>query len=857
MTLSAPVGRRPSGPTSAVVGSPSPTALRRSAPSAPPLRGKETRRSARRDRATITRLGALAKPDGPVASSLSSRGAPPAERLYPLRVPEDLEAASGEVLVHNKSYPPPHPADVFRCVGCRDPACAGPQGCALPMRGDRPGAVPSVSADGGGAPSTAGQQASFGALSSPQTPQRPGASVDANGVSPYVRAILTSSVYDVAVETPLTRAPRLSDATGVEFLLKREDAQPVKSFKLRRAGRAGRRAGREERDRTGPRRHPLAPPSPTLPPAYLRPSHPVSMFFPSLHLCSGAHNKIAQLTAEELSRGVCCASAGNHAQGVSLSAAWARAEGAGRDLPPPGPDDPKAALICMPTTTPDIKISSVRRLGGEVALHGDTYSDTSGYAERRAIAEGRVFVHPYDDPWVVAGQGTVGVEILRQCVRPKTLTAVFCAIGGGGLAAGVAAYLKSMRPDVLVFGVEPCGSNAMAQSLKEGRRVEMKRVDGFADGVAVKLVGAETFRLCREHLDGTVLVSNAEISAAIRDVFDDTRSILEPAGAVAVAGAKAWIRREAAEGRPLPADASVVAIASGANINFDRLRLVSDLANGGARTEALFASRIPERPGALRAFVEAGFHRSRSSDDGNTSSWNSIGGSGNVGPPRPDVAVTEFKYRLHKMGADAVVMFSVGLDGPGEARALAERCTRAGFPTRDLSGNEDAAVHLRHLVGGRASGAPGPGASASGSIDETVDDAADDSAGPGAASPLPPSPALPDERFFVVQFPEKPGALRAFLYATRAFNLTAFHYRYAGGSTTQALVGFEVPSCQGAEWDAAMDLLGRDEASAVVVEGVDVGGAAGTGAAAADADAYGYAVREIGGETRALFEEFL
>jgi len=536
-------------------------------------------------------------------------------------LPEDYQLAQGEVSAIQRDAPT-LPEDVFRCVGCTKAECQGPQGCALPFRHQEMG---------------------------------------------YLRQILTSAVYDVAVETPLDPAPRLSEATGNRVLLKREDMQPVFSFKLR-----------------------------------------------------GAYNKIASLTQEELARGVICSSAGNHAQGVALAAS----KRGGR------------ALICMPTTTPEIKISAVRRLGGEVVLHGETYSDTQQYAIERAKRDNLVFVAPYDDPYVIAGQGTIGMEILRQCPGTGGLHAVFVAIGGGGLAAGVAAYIKSLRPDIKIIGVEPTGSNAMAMSLAQGKRVRLDRVDGFADGVAVKYVGAETMRLCRELLDGVVLVSNSEISAAIKDVFNDTRSILEPAGAVAVAGAKAYAKRQGCKGQTL------VCVTSGANMNFDRLRLVSELADVGARAEAMLMTVIPESPGSFRRFVEAGFYA-----------------------PGADLMVTEFRYRFSSNPeGKAHILYSVGISDPGQVSQLKARLDAAGMPTEDISGVEEAAVHLRHLVGGRARSFTG---------------------------------AMPHERIFRVEFPEKAGALGKFLAAMGGYNITLFHYRYAGGDTSSVLLGMQVVPGEG------------------------------------------------------------
>lgn len=476
----------------------------------------------------------------------------------------------------------------------------------------------------------------------------------------YLREILTARVYDVAVESPLTEARALSEALGGRLLLKREDLQPVKSFKLR-----------------------------------------------------GAFNRMAQLDAATLARGVIASSAGNHAQGVAMAA---------RVL---GCD----AVICMPVTSPAIKVAAVRALGATVELVGETYNDTQTHALARAAGEGRAFIHPFDDPHTIAGQGTIAAEVLRQ-TDMDALDAVFVAIGGGGLAAGVAAYVKALKPGIKVFGVEPAGANAMAQSLARGRRVTLSKVDGFADGVAVKTVGQETFRLCRALLDGVLLVDNAAISTAIKDVFNETRSILEPSGAVAVAGAKAYLQRPDGRG------ATVVAVTSGANMNFDQLRLVSELADIGGGRESMLVTSIPEERGAFLRFVET-----------------ALGGS--------PISITEFKYRTSG-GPVAHILFSVSLPPRSpETTAIVRRLERANCPTRDISGLEVAQVHLRHLVGGRAQSARGH--------------------------------TLEHERIFQVDFPELPGALYRFLKALHsAWNITLFHYRRTGRQSSGVLLGLEI-----------------------------------------------------------------
>eukprot|EP00882_Tetradesmus_deserticola_P009548 GHRQ01010082.1.p1 GENE.GHRQ01010082.1~~GHRQ01010082.1.p1 ORF type:complete len:591 (+),score=253.76 GHRQ01010082.1:116-1888(+) len=473
-------------------------------------------------------------------------------------VPEDYELGPG-VLSSVDRTSPAAPEDAYRCIGCTRPECQTDAGClASPWRFTQDG---------------------------------------------YLREILTARVYDVAVQTPLERADKLSDALGNDLLLKREDLQPVFSFKLR-----------------------------------------------------GAFNKMAKLPREALQRGVITSSAGNHAQGVALAAAKLGC----------------VATICMPINTPDIKVANVRRLGGLVELVGESYQEAQAYAQARAVRDGLTFVAPYDDPHTIAGQGTIGDEILRQIADPTKLDAIFVAIGGGGLIAGIAAYVKALHPHIQVFGVEPCGANAMAMSLKQGRRITLSRVDAFADGVAVKHVGAETFRLCRQLCDGVLLVDNAAISAAIKDVFNETRSILEPAGAVAVAGAKAFLKENGHQGK------TVVAVTSGANINFERLRLVSELADLGASTEVMMATSIPEQPGAFREFV----HTAAGSSD-------------------TDLNVTEFKYRF-SAGASANILWSAGVRDRSEVTQAIERLQAAGMPTIDISGMDSARIHLRHLVGGRA-----------------------------------------------------------------------------------------------------------------------------------------------------------
>ena len=412
----------------------------------------------------------------------------------------------------------------------------------------------------------------------------------------YLERILNAQVYDVAEETPLDFAPNLSARIHNSIYFKREDMQPVFSFKIR-----------------------------------------------------GAYNKMAKLSPQALKRGVICASAGNHAQGVALSAKYLGVR----------------AVIVMPTTTPQIKIDAVQSRGGEVVLAGESYSDAYAHAVELEKAEKLTFVHPYDDPDVIAGQGTIAMEILRQ--HPKPLHAVFCCVGGGGLLAGVAAYIKRVRPDVRIIGVEAVDACAMTQSLEKGERVELEQVGLFADGAAVKLVGQETFRLCQQYVDEMVLVDNDAICAAIKDVFEDTRSILEPAGALAVAGAKERVKRNKVR------DKTLVAVASGANMNFDRLRFVAERAELGEQREAVLAVTIPEKPGSFKKFC-------------------SVLGNRNI---------TEFNYRYASKDV-AHIFAGVSVHNRTEATRLVEMLERHELPALDLTDDEMAKSHIRYMVGGHA-----------------------------------------------------------------------------------------------------------------------------------------------------------
>jgi threonine dehydratase len=412
----------------------------------------------------------------------------------------------------------------------------------------------------------------------------------------YLERILKARVYDVAVETPLDLAPGLSARLGNQVLLKREDMQPVFSFKLR-----------------------------------------------------GAYNKMVNLPVAGLQHGVICASAGNHGQGVAYAAQKLGCK----------------ATIVMPGTTPQIKVSAVAARGARVVLTGDSYDDAYAHAVSLAQREKLTFVHPYDDPDVIAGQGTIGMEILREHSGP--IEAIFAAVGGGGLVSGIAAYVKRLRPEIKVIGVEPKDSDAMTQSLAAGHRVRLAQVGLFVDGVAVRQVGAETFRLCRELVDEMVLVDNDDVCAAIKDVFEDTRSILEPAGALAVAGVKAWVERHGMRDRTL------VAVACGANMNFDRLRFVAERAELGERREAILAVTIPERPGSFKRFC-------------------ALIGARNV---------TEFNYR-YADAEQARVFVGLSIHNRDETQVLVRHLQHHGLDTEDFSDNEMAKLHIRHMVGGHS-----------------------------------------------------------------------------------------------------------------------------------------------------------
>ncbi|MES2936021.1 MAG: threonine ammonia-lyase, biosynthetic [Pseudomonadota bacterium] len=475
----------------------------------------------------------------------------------------------------------------------------------------------------------------------------------------YLKRILNARVYDVAVETALELAPKLSARLGNRIYFKREDTQSVFSFKLR-----------------------------------------------------GAYNKMAHLTPEQLARGVICASAGNHAQGVALGASKLGCK----------------SMIVMPTTTPPIKIEAVKALGGEVVLFGESYTDASKHARELEEQHQLTYVHPFDDPDVIAGQGTVGMEILRQHQGP--IHAIFIAIGGGGLISGIGAYVKAVRPEIKIIGVQSTDSDAMDRSIKAGQRVTLPDVGLFADGTAVKLVGEETFRVAQLVVDEIILVDTDEICAAIKDIYQDTRSIVEPSGALAVAGAKAYLERARNKGAPVENEA-VVAIACGANMNFDRLRYVAERAEVGEAREALFAVTIPEARGSFRRFCEL------------------------VGPRN----VTEFNYRISD-AREAHVFVGVQTANRDEPRQLVAHFEKHGFKTLDLTHDELASTHIRHLVGGK-------------------------------------SALAQDELLYRFEFPERPGALMRFLDSMAPnWNISLFHYRNQGSDMGRILVGLQVPKIE-------------------------------------------------------------
>ncbi|MBK1720822.1 threonine ammonia-lyase, biosynthetic [Thiocystis violacea] len=483
----------------------------------------------------------------------------------------------------------------------------------------------------------------------------------------YIERILKARVYDVAQETPLTRAPQLSTRLGNEVFLKREDLQPVFSFKLR-----------------------------------------------------GAYNKLIHLGAIARERGVIAASAGNHAQGVALGANRLGIQ----------------ATIVMPRTTPGIKVRSVRAHGGKVVLHGDSYDEAYTHAMELVADRGLTFIHPFDDPDVIAGQGTIGMEILRQHPRPPY--AIFVPVGGGGLIAGIAAYVKWLYPEVRIIGVEPEEAPTLHAALAAGERVTLPQVGLFADGVAVRLIGEETFRVARARVDDVVLVSTDEICAAIKDIFDDTRGIAEPAGALAVAGLKRWVEKTGTRG------AHLVAIESGANINFDRLRHVAERAELGEHREALLAVEIPERPGSFLAFCKTLGKRQ----------------------------ITEFNYR-YADARRAQVFVGIELSkGHDERAELIARLIDKDFKVLDMTDNETAKQHIRFMVGGHAPGIE----------QETL------------------------VRFEFPERPG--ALLNFLTALGKRWNISLFHYRNHGAAYGRVLMGAQIPAADQAEFRRSLDTLG-------------------------------------------------
>ena len=467
----------------------------------------------------------------------------------------------------------------------------------------------------------------------------------------YVKRILNARVYDLVVETPIDRAPRLSERLGNRVLLKREDLQPVFSFKLR-----------------------------------------------------GAYNKMLNLSEEQRARGVVAASAGNHAQGLAMAAKKLGVK----------------ATIVMPRTTPQIKVSAVKARGAKVVLQGDAYDDAAEYAQKLVAEKGMTYVHPFDDPDVIAGQGTVAVEVLRQVSGP--LDAVFVPVGGGGLCAGMAAYIKYVRPDVKVIAVEAEDAACLKVAMDAGRRLRLKSVGIFADGTAVAQIGKETFRVLKDTVDAVITVSTDEICAAIKDIFDDTRAICEPAGALAVAGMKKYVDQTGC------ADNTLLAVNSGANINFDRLRYISERTEIGEKREAVLAVTIPEKPGSFKTFCAALSKRN----------------------------ITEFNYRMGDP-AQAHIFVGVQVSSDSDREQLLKTLQSRHYSVVDMTDDEMAKLHIRHMVGGRAAG-------------------------------------VEDEVVYRFEFPERPGALLNFLNQLGGrWNISMFHYRNHGSAYGRVLVGLQVP----------------------------------------------------------------
>ena len=483
----------------------------------------------------------------------------------------------------------------------------------------------------------------------------------------YVKKILTARVYDVAIESPLDHLPRLSRRLDNRIMLKREDLQPVFSFKLR-----------------------------------------------------GAYNKIASLPAELLAKGVICASAGNHAQGVALAANTLGCR----------------AVIVMPQTTPAIKIESVKNLGGEIVLHGDAFDEAYQHARELESQEALTFIHPFDDPDVIAGQGTIGMEIVRQHQQP--LDALFVPVGGGGLLAGVAAYVKYVWPQTRIVGVEPEDAACLQLAMQKGRRATLQEVGLFAEGCAVAQIGRETFRIIRHTVDEVITISTDEMCAAIKDIFEDTRSIAEPAGALGLAGLKKYAERTGVR------DQHLLAVVSGANTNFDRLRYISERTETGEHREAVISVTLPERPGAFRTFCSALGRRN----------------------------ITEFNYRFASAESAQVFVGLSVIPGGDDLAELLSELQQRGYVTEDLTDNEVAKLHIRYMVGGHAPA------------------------------------AVTDERVYRVEFPERPGALLRFLSGLgQRWNITMFHYRNHGAAYGRILVGVQVPKNERRAFEGVLDDL--------------------------------------------------
>lgn len=470
----------------------------------------------------------------------------------------------------------------------------------------------------------------------------------------YIKHILEANVYDVAIETPIQEARFLSQRLDNKVLIKREDLQPVFSFKLR-----------------------------------------------------GAYNKMRQLTAEELKKGVVAASAGNHAQGVALSAQKLGCK----------------ATIVMPCTTPQIKVDAVKAWGAKVVLNGDTYDEASLYAQQLVKEKGMTYVHPYDDPQVIAGQGTIAMEILRQ--HAGKIDVIFVPVGGGGLAAGIASYIKYVRPDVKVVAVEPEDAACLKAALDAKRRVTLPEVGIFADGVAVAQIGKETYRILKQTIDEVVTANTDEICAAIKDIFEDTRSIAEPAGALSLAGLKKYVEQTGIKGQTL------ICIESGANTNFDRLRYISERTEFGEKREGIFSVQIPEKPGSFRQFC-------------------ALLGKRNI---------TEFNYR-YTSAESAQIFVGMQVHGEDDRQAIVDKLKSKSYKVEDMTDNEMAKIHVRHMVGGR-------------------------------------SPDIDDEVVYRFEFPERPGALMNFLNQLGGrWNISMFHYRNHGSAFGRVVVGLQVAKAE-------------------------------------------------------------